>query len=55
MIIYKTRYNQGPDTSPPLTPIMLDKSRGAIWVISMPVNAKTHMITMIPEMPWPCN
>ena len=55
MIIYKTRYDQGPDTSPPLTPIMSDKIRGAIWVISMPVNAKTHMITMVPEIPWPCN
>ena len=55
MIIYKTRYDHGPDRNPPLIPIMSDRIRGAVWVMSMPVNAKTHMITMIPEIPWPCN
>ena len=50
-MIYRSRYDQGPDINPPSKPIMLDKITGAIWVISMPVNAKTHMITMVPAIP----
>jgi len=51
MIIYKARYDQGPDMNPPLIPIMSDRISGPIWVMSMPVNAKTHMITIVPEIP----
>ena len=37
--------------NPPLIPNMLDSIKGEIWVISMPVSAKTHMIRMVPEIP----
>lgn len=55
VIIYRSRYDQGPDMNPPSMPIMPDKITGAIWVISMPVNAKTHMITIVPAIPSFCN
>lgn len=51
MIIYKARYDHGPDMNPPSRPNMFVSIKGDIWVISMPVSAKTHMIRMVPEIP----